>query len=129
MATFQSRWITWLASMVGSAWPGSPWARMQAAHSSSSWVGLLMAGAVDELPLAPPLLLLDPKVVLVASLATCGEAEPPLHAAIPTAAAAARTASPPPDRSHRVVLSRVRAWVPRLDLSAFSTVTSSPHIP
>ena len=33
-------WMTPLASTVGSTWPGSPWLRMQPAHSSNSWVGL-----------------------------------------------------------------------------------------
>ena len=98
MASFQVRWITLLASMVGSAWPGSPWARMHAAHSSSSWVGLLLGSAVDELPLPPRLPLLVAKVVLVPRLATCGEPDPPPHAANPMAAAAAMRASPPARR-------------------------------
>ena len=82
-------WMTPLASMVGSTWSGSPWLRMQLAHSSSNWVGLPFGSVVVVLAVALPLLL--PR------LATCGELEPP-HAASPIAAAAARAAIPPDRR-------------------------------
>src|SRR6202035_134189 len=91
-------WITLLASMVGSVWPGSPWRRMQEAHWSSSWVGLSLDSLVAERPLPWPLLLtgLGTPVLLFPRLATCGELPvPPLHAASPKEAVATRTASAP----------------------------------
>jgi hypothetical protein len=76
---------------------------MHRAHSASSWVGVLLGRAVDELPLSAPLPLLIRRLVLLPTLATCGVPDPPPHAASPMAAAAARTASLP-DRRHRFVL-------------------------
>src|SRR5580700_5860481 len=94
-----------LASMVGSAWLGSPWPRMQVAHSSSSWLGLPEPVAVELLPFAvlPPAPLLP-----FPRLATCGVLDPPLQAASPMAAAAARIASPA-GRRYVVVMSRLLA--------------------
>ena len=74
-------WMTPLASMVGSATPGVPLARMQVAHSSSSWVGLPLGSVVVEKAAVP---LLSPR------LATCGELPPP-HPAKPIAAITAAT--------------------------------------
>src|SRR6202012_3504669 len=76
------------------------WPRMQVVHSSSNCVAL-PDPVTGELP-PPPLLLADVPLLLP-RLATCGALEPPLHAASPMAAAAARTASPP-DRRHVVVI-------------------------
>jgi hypothetical protein len=42
--------INLLAVIVGSAWLGSPWRRMQAAHSSSTWVGLPFGTVLVVLP-------------------------------------------------------------------------------
>src|ERR1700735_537862 len=93
------------ASMVGSAWLGSPWPRMQVAHSSSCWLGLPEPVAVELLPFA--VLPLAP-LLLFPRLATCGVLDPPLQAASPMAAAAARIASPA-GRRYVVVMSRLLA--------------------
>src|SRR6516164_8658095 len=90
--------MTLLASMVGSTWLGSPWLRIQVAHSSSSWVGLPFGRVVVVLPLPLPLLL--------DRLATCGEPEPP-HAANPITAAAAASTASPPDRWYAFVMPRL----------------------
>jgi hypothetical protein len=95
-------WITWLASIVGSAWPGSPWLRMQEVHCWSNWAGLPFDPVVAEPPLGGELPRLLP--LLPPTLATCGVVDPPPHAASPMAAAAARTASPP-DRRYVLVIS------------------------
>ncbi|MGD0069577.1 MAG: hypothetical protein ABSB76_39925 [Streptosporangiaceae bacterium] len=90
-------WITLSASTVGAAWLGSPWLRMQAAHSSSNWVGLLVDPVVVEFPLPSPLLVELPLPVplLLPKLATGEEfAEPPLHAADSRAAPATMAKSP-----------------------------------
>ena len=73
--------ITLLALMVGSLWPGSPWLRMQTAHSSSSWVGEPVGVPTEvppdvEFPMAVEFPL---SVLLVPKLATDGELGPLLH--------------------------------------------------
>jgi hypothetical protein len=69
---------------------------MQAAHSSTSWVGLPVDPVAVEFPPPSPLLaeLPLPSPLLVPKLATCGELDPPLHAAISTAAPATMANSP-----------------------------------
>ena len=97
--------MTPLASMVGSAWLGSPWLRSQAAHSSTSRVGPL-AGCVAGL--LPPLVPLPvPGSVLVPRLATCGVLDPLLQAASTRAPAATRTASAPRRRCILVISRRL----------------------
>src|SRR5579872_2931807 len=90
-------WITLLASIVGSAWVGLPFARSQVAHSSSSWVGLPLGSVVVVAPASP---------LLLPRFATCGELPPPPHAANPNAASAA-AAVRPPDRQYLVFTSRL----------------------
>ena len=45
--------------MVGSAWLGSPWLRMQVAHSSISWVALAAPGTVVEEVAAPVVVVVE----------------------------------------------------------------------
>src|SRR5579871_3131866 len=86
MVTLITPWV----SMIGSAWLGSPWLRIQAAHSSTSLVALPCGcGAGD--PVSRPLVLARP--VLVGRLATCGELEPPPHPASAVNDTAPRTAT------------------------------------
>src|ERR1700729_3907484 len=94
-----------LASMAGSAWLGSPWPRMQVAHSSSRWLELPEPVAVELLPFA--VLPLAP-LLLFPRPAPCGVLDPPLQAASPMAAAATRIASPA-GRRYVVVMSRLLA--------------------
>jgi hypothetical protein len=70
------------ASIVGSDWFGSPWLRMQFAHSTSDWAASPFETVLEVLPLLTA-------TVVVETLATEGEPDPVApHAASPTAAAA-----------------------------------------
>jgi hypothetical protein len=116
------------AVMVGSAWLASPWARMQAAHSSSNRVGSLVGNVVAEVPLLLGVLFPLLWLLLVPRLATWGEPDPPLQADITMAAAAART-DRPPDRRYLVVVCRRPVWLIPLALSPlFARYTSSPSL-
>jgi hypothetical protein len=90
-------WITLLASMVGSVWPGSPWLRSQEVHRWSNWAGLPFDPVAAEPSLARELPLL--LAVLLLKFATLGVVDPPPHAAIPVAGSSLRRSTRVP-RNH-----------------------------